>query len=610
MSARHPINRSAARTVWFHRQYQRFQGGHVKHAHYFDHVRRKPGFACRMVFTRATPSDSVERERLERERSDLWPLAADESAQCWQPQEHDLLFVAGTDWRYLAANGLQGLPNPRLNLIQHVRHADEGTELHGYLANKAIRICVSPEVADAVAATGRANGPVLTIVNGIALPPYDPAKSRGVRRRNEVTIIGYKRPALASALSRRLHEDGVAHRTVTEFLDRRAFLDLLAATEVAVCLPRAEEGFFLPALEAMAQGCRVVTLDCIGNRSFCLDGDNCLVAAPNADSLARQICIARGFCAAESESMLDRAAQTVVEHSLERERERFHEILRNVDQLWSDNTSVSVLRSPAPASVERKRPRKAQAPLVDFMIVGAQKCGTTALAHFLAQHPDIGMSRPKEPHLFDAPEFLPDDCTPRQLDERYAGNFAHCRDVALRGEATPIYLYLPDVAPALKRYNPNLKLIVLIRDPVARAISNYRMQKSRSREHLPFWLALLSEPFRLLREQDALAARSPSREHSYRGRGLYSLQLRNLYRYFPRDQVLIHRSEALMYDHDAVLREVFTFLGVRPGVAIQPRTVFPSGGGPSHPLSSRLLRLSYLAESRRLRNMLHADSRL
>ena len=238
------------------------------------------------------------------------------------------------------------------------------------------------------------------------------------------------------------------------------------------------------------------------------------------------------------------------------------------------------------------------------MIVGVQKGGTSALASFLYQHPALCMSTPKEAHLFDAPDYSR-GWTRAQIDARYRPCFAHCDPGTLRGEATPIYLFLPGIARELQRYNPGLKLIVLLRDPVERAISHYYMEKNRDREHLPLWRALLSEPFRLRRREDAAHVDSHLRRHSYRRRGLYSLQLRNLHRFFDRDQVLIVRSEDLLHRHDAVLRRVFAFLGVAEDVRIAPRIVYAGDrGGRRHRVVSRLLRLSYLAERRRLRRVL------
>ena len=238
------------------------------------------------------------------------------------------------------------------------------------------------------------------------------------------------------------------------------------------------------------------------------------------------------------------------------------------------------------------------------MIVGAQKCGTTALAHFLSRHPEIGMASPKEVHLFDSPKYSR-DWTPEQIDERYRPFFEHCGDAAIRGEATPIYMFLPEIARELARYNPELKLIVLLHDPVERALSHYYMEKNRGKEHRPLWLALMREPFRLRRCKDARAHGSTMRVCSYRRRGLYSRQLRNLYRFFDPDRILVVRTRDLRAHHHVVLGRVFAFLGVSEHVRIEPEIVFEGDrGGRRHRAVSWLLTLSYLAEFVRLRGLL------
>ena len=240
-------------------------------------------------------------------------------------------------------------------------------------------------------------------------------------------------------------------------------------------------------------------------------------------------------------------------------------------------------------------------PLLDFMIIGAQKCGTGALHRFLSQHPEIGMSSPKELHLFDAPDYSR-AWTPAQIDARYRSFFAHCAGARIRGEATPIYLFFPEIARELARYNPELKLIVLLRDPVERAISHYYMEKNRDAEHRPLWSALLGEGSRLRRDRDARAPASAMRVCSYRTRGLYSLQLRNLYRSFARYRVLIVANRDLRRRHDETLQRIFAFLGVSQEIRIAPG-VYNEGrrGGRKHRTLSWLLRLSYLREYARMR---------
>ena len=589
-----------ARTVWFHRAYRGLTGGEVKHAHYVGHVLRMPGFDARVAFT-----GDLRDPALAAGRARLWPANA--VVADWAPAENDILFVAGSDWRYLDATRRGGEDNPVVNLLQHVRHADPDTELWGYLERPAVRICVSEEVAEAVRATGRARGPVLAIPNGTELAPWNGAVR--VARPIGVLVVGYKRPALGAEVSERLARRGLPS-DLLGFVDRGAFLALLRETRVVVCLPRATEGFYLPALEAMACGCVVVTLDCVGNRGFCRDGVNCVVAPPDAAGLADAVLRAVRLPRPERNRLLAGASATVAAHSLDAERRRFHAVLADVDALWAEaratTKAVSVAASPAPVDAPKRnggpRADPADRPLVDFMVVGAQKCGTTALASFLAAHPEIGMAEPKEAHLFDDPDYGP-GWTRERIGARYAACFRHCPEARLRGEATPIYLYFEETAAELARYNPDLKLVVLLRDPAERAVSHYYMEKGRGAETLPLWLALALEPLLLRLDRDPRGKDSATRVRSYRARGRYARQLENIYRRFPRRRVLVLRQEELADRHDAVLRRAFEFLGVDADVRVPPARVFEGGSRHRHRLAKALLRLSYLADAARLRGM-------
>ena len=251
-------------------------------------------------------------------------------------------------------------------------------------------------------------------------------------------------------------------------------------------------------------------------------------------------------------------------------------------------------------------------PLLSFMIIGAQKCGTTALARFLNHHPRIRMSSTKECHLFDAPDYSP-DWTPEQIDEHYRPHFSSPgtpTDGLLRGEATPIYMFLPEIASELYRYNPELKVIVLLRDPVERAVSHYYMEKNKGYEQLPLWQALLCESRRLRRCVSPRRRGSDWRRHSYRRRGLYSVQLRNLFRHFDAAQVMLVRAEDLAWHHDEVLKCVFEFLEVQDYAGIKAETVFEGErDGRRHSVVSCLLRLSFLPEFIRMRRFKVAGAR-
>jgi hypothetical protein len=249
--------------------------------------------------------------------------------------------------------------------------------------------------------------------------------------------------------------------------------------------------------------------------------------------------------------------------------------------------------------------------LVNFLIVGTQKGGTTALAQFLSSHPQICVAPAKEVHFFDydqnyqathpdwlgvSPHLLPptlgkglafaqqsshqaqelpqmlnpcDSQTPNPID-RYHAFFPNYSNQPAVGEATPIYMYFPWIANRIKAYNPNMKLIILLRHPVERAYSHYQMERARGWEWLPFSLAIRIEALRLriakITDKYGKPERSSLRTHSYSDRGFYSRQIQNLLRYFPREQMLVLLNEDLQKHHHQTLKRVYQFLNVDSNV--------------------------------------------
>ena len=238
---------------------------------------------------------------------------------------------------------------------------------------------------------------------------------------------------------------------------------------------------------------------------------------------------------------------------------------------------------------------------LNFMIVGAQKSGTTALAEFLGCHTGIAISDPKEVHLFDAEKV---DNSAAGIQARYElAFFDQDSDELLRGEATPIYMYLPGIASELRGYNLQLKIIAILRNPIERAYSHYCMERERGNEHLPFLLALLLEKFRLGKDSAPRSKGSAHRSFSYIDRGYYSRQLEEILSSFPLHQVLVISNDALKHSHDATLDKVFDFLGVKHQV-ISAREVFSQRTNVRDaPFSRLLLRLAYSREFKRLQKL-------
>lgn len=205
---------------------------------------------------------------------------------------------------------------------------------------------------------------------------------------------------------------------------------------------------------------------------------------------------------------------------------------------------------------------------VRFLVAGVQKGGTTALFSYLGEHPGVRMGEPKEVHYFDhdAIDWSRPD---------YAAYHAHfpAPDGRALGEATPIYIYWPNCLERIRAYNPGMRLILLFRDPIQRAWSQWRMEYARGAETEPFaWC--IREGRRRLSEPD-----SPEpgfhRVFSYVERGFYGAQLERAHGLFPKSQVLALDSDDLRERPDPVLRTVCAFLGVEsPTASVQPRRVF------------------------------------
>ncbi len=216
---------------------------------------------------------------------------------------------------------------------------------------------------------------------------------------------------------------------------------------------------------------------------------------------------------------------------------------------------------------------------VDFLVGGTQKGGTTALAYFLGQHPEICLPTQKEAHFFDAADF-PADHTPEASGESYRKLFPAEWQGRLCGDATPVYMFLPEVARRVWRYNPAMKWIVLLRDPVERAVSHYRMERARGNEPLTFDEAIAAENKRLCKDRDNRAWNSSVRLHSYVERGLYTRQIRRVRRWFGKGAVLVLTTGELRHRHEETLRRIYEFLGVQDRGFVPPaEMVFATEGG-------------------------------
>lgn len=212
----------------------------------------------------------------------------------------------------------------------------------------------------------------------------------------------------------------------------------------------------------------------------------------------------------------------------------------------------------------------------DFVVIGAKRGGTTSLYNYLLEHPAVqplfpGRQHIKGVHYFDS-EFGRGLRWYRSHFPLEIGGHRVARPVvspAAAGEASPYYLFHPLAAERLANDFPDVRLIVLLRDPVERAYSHFKERTHHGGEALSFEEALNAEEGRLRGEAERIVAepgyRSMEHEnHSYVAQGRYLDMLPRWFKLYPREQFHIVASEDFYADPERRVNEVWSFLGLPP----------------------------------------------
>jgi hypothetical protein len=219
--------------------------------------------------------------------------------------------------------------------------------------------------------------------------------------------------------------------------------------------------------------------------------------------------------------------------------------------------------------------------LPDFFVAGAPKAGTTAVHAALARHPSLYMSAVKEPKFFltDGPPPArggPGDVQTYREHVWRRDDYEALFDAApagkLRGESTPFYLYNRKAQLRIRALIPWARLVVILRDPVERAHSNWTHLWSAGLDPVDDFVLACAQ------EQDRIAAGWADFWH-YTALGRYGEQLEHLYSVFPREQVLVFRYRALIENPAQVLDRICAFLGVPQGAV----TELPRENVTAHP---------------------------
>ena len=235
-------------------------------------------------------------------------------------------------------------------------------------------------------------------------------------------------------------------------------------------------------------------------------------------------------------------------------------------------------------------------PLPNLFVPGVQKAGTTALSSFLSQHPDICLVEGKEAHVFDDPKYQLAEDKLEFAKQKYGEKLTHYNGEKYILDATPITMLHTTFIKEATRICSDAKYIVMLRDPVDRALSHYSMTKSRGLEPFSPSIALLLEPFRMMGFHQKLPFEpfeSKYRDQSYLIRGKYNKQLKALKRNVEPANVLVCQQENLYLTHEKFMENVFHFLSI-PNIEITRKEVFKSDSQYRlHPFAKALVKLYF-----------------
>jgi hypothetical protein len=239
-------------------------------------------------------------------------------------------------------------------------------------------------------------------------------------------------------------------------------------------------------------------------------------------------------------------------------------------------------------------------PLPNFLILGAQKAGTTALYAYLRWHPQVTGPSFKEVSFFDRHY--------ARGERWYRAHFPARRRPAI-GEASPSYLLHPLAPERVAALLPDARLIVLLRNPIDRAFSHYQHEVALGREPLSFEDAVAAEDERLRGEVERMLADPAYFSHAwwnytYVARGRYAEQIERWYAAFPRERLLVLFTEELAGEPGATYRRVLEFLGIGAHeLRLYPR-IFEREYEPMRPETRAQLERTFADANRRLEALL------
>jgi hypothetical protein len=248
--------------------------------------------------------------------------------------EPDILFLnSGKDWikytnhRNIADN------TPIVSPVNNFRAVNPEHPAFQFLNTKAIRLCPSYELYEAVEQHPNTNGQTIYLPNGVGIT--DEAQSLKHNKKFDVLIVGNKNPELARAIFQSINKSDLSIEVIDGWISKEDFQNKLALSRISVHCPKVVEEHYIPGVEALMLDSLLIIPDCVGNRSYSIDKKTCLLTSYDLEGMVTTLNKMLSMSKAEQQTMLDNAREASHVFQIQHEKDQLLKVLNSCSDFWA-----------------------------------------------------------------------------------------------------------------------------------------------------------------------------------------------------------------------------------------------------------------------------------
>lgn len=245
----------------------------------------------------------------------------------------DIFFLnSGKDWLRILKHINIPSTTPIISPVNHFKAVNPHHPAYSLLSKKAVRICPSPELFEAIKNHPNTNGPCLYVPNGVHVPPeFQYSK---INKEIDVLIIGQKNPIMANQLLGQLSHLDLNVRCLDSWVDKYDFHHNLAKSKISIHLPKKVEAHYIPAIESMMLNSLVIMPNCIGNETYAKHNQNCIITKYDVQSIYGRLKRILDLSSEKFNEIINQARKDAQFFSIEQEKLHINEVIEIAINEW------------------------------------------------------------------------------------------------------------------------------------------------------------------------------------------------------------------------------------------------------------------------------------